>query len=330
MAIIEEIEVKVIKSELRETFKTALREVVSLAIVRVTINGNFSGDAVETRAITGDTLQKIQSDLQSVAASSLLGREFGNTESGFQSLIEPLNICRSAKAALDMAFTDLCGELNEGGAVRTDVTVPITPLSELENVVHSRIIAGFTSFKIKLHDEPLALLIEKMKVIDSVTPTGAQLRVDPNQSWSSEGSIEFLSEMERSGIAIEYLEQPTTARDFDALAKVKEGTNTKIMADESCFTEADLLDLIHRGAIDIVNLKILKNAGVTPVLQMAALAKENGISVSIGSMMESELGVTYAARLARKIAPEYVHDLDAAWWLKESSLVYHDGFVSEK
>jgi L-alanine-DL-glutamate epimerase-like enolase superfamily enzyme len=34
----------------------------------------------------------------------------------------------------------------------------------------------------------------------------------------------------------------------------------------------------------------------------------------VGSMMESELGVSAAAALASVVAPNLTHDLDAAWW----------------
>jgi len=34
----------------------------------------------------------------------------------------------------------------------------------------------------------------------------------------------------------------------------------------------------------------------------------------VGSMMESELGVSAAAALAAVVAPDQTHDLDAAWW----------------
>jgi O-succinylbenzoate synthase len=47
-------------------------------------------------------------------------------------------------------------------------------------------------------------------------------------------------------------------------------------------------------------------------------------------MMESPLGVSYAARLAHHLQPDFIHDLDAAWWLKNSPLKYEDGFITEE
>jgi L-alanine-DL-glutamate epimerase-like enolase superfamily enzyme len=99
------------------------------------------------------------------------------------------------------------------------------------------------------------------------------------------------------------------------------------MADESCFTEKDLTSLIELNAIDFVNLKILKNGGMTEVLRLAEMAKLEGIMVSIGSMMEGEIGIKAAAYLAATISPNDVHDLDAAWWHSQSSIVYDNGFM---
>jgi L-alanine-DL-glutamate epimerase-like enolase superfamily enzyme len=48
----------------------------------------------------------------------------------------------------------------------------------------------------------------------------------------------------------------------------------------------------------------------------------------VGSMMESELGVSAAAALAAVVAPDGVHDLDAAWWSiqpDDAGTPYRDG-----
>jgi L-alanine-DL-glutamate epimerase-like enolase superfamily enzyme len=50
----------------------------------------------------------------------------------------------------------------------------------------------------------------------------------------------------------------------------------------------------------------------------------------VGSMMESELGVSAAAALASAIRPDHVHDLDAAWWSIDQSdagTPYRDGTI---
>ncbi len=60
---------------------------------------------------------------------------------------------------------------------------------------------------------------------------------------------------------------------------------------------------------------------------MAEIAREAGLGVRIGSMMEGDAGVFAAACLANVVAPGEVHDLDASWWAKDSAIEYRAGKV---
>ncbi len=66
--------------------------------------------------------------------------------------------------------------------------------------------------------------------------------------------------------------------------------------------------------MDTVNIKLAKCGGLHAGLEIAREATAAGLGVMVGSMMESELGVSAAAALAAAVAPGRVHDLDAAWW----------------
>mgnify|MGYP003591338277 FL=1 len=112
----------------------------------------------------------------------------------------------------------------------------------------------------------------------------------------------------------EFLEQPLPAWDLAGLAELRRRIPTPIVADESVFSIHDLRRAIEAQAADIVNIKLAKCGGLRPGLAIAELAKASGLGVMIGSMMESELGVSAAAALAAVIAPAQTHDLDAAWW----------------
>jgi L-alanine-DL-glutamate epimerase-like enolase superfamily enzyme len=87
-----------------------------------------------------------------------------------------------------------------------------------------------------------------------------------------------------------------------------------IVLDESVFTIHDLQRAIDAGSGDIVNIKLAKCGGLHAGLELADLARDAGLGLMVGSMMESELGLSAAAALAATLAPDQVHDLDAAWW----------------
>ncbi len=117
-----------------------------------------------------------------------------------------------------------------------------------------------------------------------------------------------------AGVELDFLEQPLPAWDLAGLAELRRRIPTPIVADESVFSIHDLRRAIEAEAADIVNIKLAKCGGLRPGLAIAELAKASALGVMVGSMMESELGVSAAAALAAVVAPQHAHDLDAAWW----------------
>jgi L-alanine-DL-glutamate epimerase-like enolase superfamily enzyme len=232
----------------------------------------------------------------------------------------------SSKAAIDIALNGALGSgAKSGFSIATDVTIPIATIESLPLLITDRVSAGFTHFKIKANLETVADLIEKLKIISELLPAGSHLRIDANQAWTFDHAFEVLTAISSNGLAIDYLEQPTPARDFKALARIKAISPIPVMADESCFTPQDLSELIELDAVDLVNLKLLKSGGLTLAREMARTAVAAGIGVYVGSMMEGDQSLGAAATLAAEIAPDLVHDLDASWWAKESHLRYESG-----
>jgi L-alanine-DL-glutamate epimerase-like enolase superfamily enzyme len=312
--------------ELRERFVTALRGVSEYQVIKFELcdeSGTWHvGETVETPKITGDSHSQIMAELESDVIGLITGKEISEAIRS----IEESNLTGSTKAAVDIALNSVIGKgVRQGFSIATDVTIPITSIENLPALVADRVAAGFTYFKVKANNEPTADLIAKLQLIDELTPSGSHIRIDANQAWDFGHTAEVLAAISDSGLVIDYLEQPTPARDFAALAKVKAISLIPIMADESCFTPADLTELIALNAMDLVNLKLLKAGGLTIAREMANTAAAAGIGVYIGSMMEGDQSLSAAASLASEVAPELVHDLDASWWAKESDLRYESG-----
>ena len=314
--------------ELREQFVTALRGVSEYLVIVFEFcdeKGYWHiGETVETPKITGDSHEKIIAELNTEVPRLIVGKEINEAIL----LINSSQLTGSSRAAVDLALNEAIGKgARRDFSIATDVTIPITEISKLPAIVADRVKAGFTFFKVKAHLEPVSELITKLKIIDELTPIGSHIRIDANQAWDFTHSAEVLKAISKNNLAIDYLEQPTQARDFAALAKIKEISEIPIMADESCFTPDDLSDLIQLNAMDLVNLKLLKSGGLTIARSMSERAKEAGIEVYIGSMMEGDQSLSAAATLAFEVAPDLVHDLDASWWAKESQLRYLNGKV---
>jgi L-alanine-DL-glutamate epimerase-like enolase superfamily enzyme len=326
--------------QLKEPFRTSLRTVSDFKVVEFEIETGDGfiaiGEAVETPAITGDTLERILADLNGPVKELLIGSTFSSPLE-LADDIAKLSVVSSAKAAADVALFNLSAQIRnlslpellgcQARSVATDVTVPICELAELPAIIQNRIERGFNSYKVKLSMEPIEQSIQKIQLIAELVRNTSGIRIDPNQAWTIAHTLEFLERADSLGLAIEYLEQPTPARDKAALAQIRRDTEVPIMADESCFSMQDLHELIELEAVDLVNLKLLKSGGITPTLAMADVAKKAGIKALVGSMMEGDRGVYAAASLAGAIAPNEVHDLDASWWATDSAINYVDGQV---
>jgi L-alanine-DL-glutamate epimerase-like enolase superfamily enzyme len=318
--------VSIYPRELRERFVTALRGVSEYQVIKFEIcdeSGNWHvGETVETPKITGDSHEQIMKELEHDAPALIVGLDIATAIDEVQNS----RLTGSSKAAIDIALHGALGTgVMSGFSIATDVTVPITTVDNLPLLISDRVAAGFTHFKIKANLEPVAELIEKLKIISESLPVGSCLRIDANQAWTLDHTFEVIAAISRNDIAIDYLEQPTPARDFKALARIKANSPIPVMADESCFTSDNLKELIELDAIDLVNLKLLKTGGLTQAREMAKTATAAGIGVYVGSMMEGDLSIRAAATLAAEIAPDLVHDLDASWWAKESHLRYESG-----
>lgn len=306
--------------QLRETFKTALREINSFKVFRITVvdeaGVESSGECVSTPAIVGDDFDLFETIFQNEIRPLLLS---SNIEA-----VRQLHIWPSLKSAADCAWFGP----QKSSHVATDVTVPICEVVDLPRILERRVEAGFSSLKIKLGAAPLQSNVDQIHRIRDFVGDQFTLRIDPNQAWNFEYSAQFFEALGNAAIALDYVEQPVPACDFESMKKLKEMAIYEVMADESCFSIDDAKRLIDDHACDWINIKLLKTGGATKAQAIARLCKESDMKFSVGSMLESPLGVGASIAFAQEVAPEVVHDLDAAWWYASDNISYSSGIVS--
>lgn len=318
------------KISLHSTFQTALRSVKDFEVYKLNISssdGRFGcGEVVVTPAITGVSADQLERDIHDSLIPLLHNLHFLSVEDAYSQIGERLPLNPTARALGDLAVNSLF-ESFDAPPIKTDITLPITKVADISDLIETRVKDGFNVFKMKLGDASLIKNVEMVQRTLEYLPEFASLRIDPNQAWSVDYSLQFLEELDQLEIKIDYLEQPVNRFDFEGLAKIHQNTDVPIMADESCFDIEDLERLISINAVDLVNIKILKSGGFTPARKIALRAKEAGLKLSFGCMIESPLGVRAAMLLAQEFEPLGVHDLDAAWWYPQSELTYSAGVV---
>ena len=308
---IQDIQVGSIALPLRHPFKTALRtvEAVEDVVVRViSDDGRVGyGEAPPTAVITGDTLGSIQCAVRDFIRPALTGMEVEDLDGTMRRLHGCLVKNTSAKAAVDMALYDLWGKgygipvwRALGGARRTletDLTISVNPVEEMVRDSLEAVERGYSILKIKVGKDPKAD-VERMCAIRAAVGPGVKLRVDANQGWTAKEAVRVISALEDKGLDMDLVEQPVPAHDLEGMAYVTARVQTPILADESVFSPGDAVELIRRGAADLINIKLMKTGGIHNALKICRMAEEHGVECMIGCMLESRLSVAAAAHLA--------------------------------
>lgn len=326
-----------VSSPLVRPFITAVRRTDHLDVVLVEVtdaDGRHGyGEAATSWRVTGESPQSVAAAVAGPLAEVVLARRADDTgiaadiarsvwgNAAARSAVE----CAVADLAAQQRGVSLVADLSLAPAVhtssrppriRTDMTLSAGEPSALAALSEEHVTAGFGCLKIKAsaaHDTVAGLRAVRAAVGPEIT-----LRVDANQAWDAETAIRIIRATEDAGLGVELVEQPVTAHDLDALAAVTDAVDTPIMADESVRTARDVRRISDRGAADLVNIKLAKTGGLAEALAAAEAARTAGLGLVIGCMMESHVGVSAAAHLAAAVAPDIVHDLDAAFWLRSS------------
>ena len=309
--VIQDIRTGRISLPLRHPFKTALRTVTHLedvAVMVVADDGQAGyGEAPPTAVITGDTLGSIECAVRDFIRPALVGMEVEDLDGIMKKLQGCMVKNTSAKAAVDMAVYDLWGKRYGipvwralGGARReleTDLTISVNPVEEMVRDSLEAAARGYRILKIKVGKDPRAD-VERMRAIREAVGPGVKLRVDANQGWSAKEAVSIISAMEDKGVDMDLVEQPVPAHDLEGMAYVTSRVQTPILADESVFSPADAVELIRRGAADLINIKLMKTGGIWQALKICDVAEIYGVECMIGCMLESRLSVAAAAHLA--------------------------------
>jgi o-succinylbenzoate synthase len=305
------IEFAMLRVPLKTPFKTALRsvsQVEDVVVMMHTDTGNIGyGEAPATAVITGDTHGSIIDAIRYHIAPRLIGREVADLNRNTRIVQSAMEKNTSAKAAVEIALYDLFGQMFDaplykvlGGGdpvITTDITISVDTIDKMVADSISAVDRGFDSLKIKVGKE-IGVDIERTKAIHAAVADRALLRLDANQGWTAKQAVHAIHALEDAGIQLELVEQPVKAHDLEGLRYVTERVTTPIMADESVFGPAQVIELIRMRAADIINIKLMKTGGLSNAIKIADIASLHGIDCMIGCMLESSISVAAAVHLA--------------------------------
>ncbi len=275
------------------------------------------GEAAPDESVTGENIVTVKNSLSKFRAT-LIGREVSDVPSIMHDLDKLVSGNNTAKAGIDIALYDLLGKFKnksvvsllggKGRSKETFITIGISSAKQsMEEAVFYKE-KGFKSLKIKVgldseKDET------RLRRIREVVGENIKIVVDANQGYSVGDAIAFSRKI--NDIGISFIEQPIKANDITGLKKVREASDIPIMADESLKSIEDLRRMLRIGAVDLINIKLMKSGGISKCAEIAELAEENGIGVMIGCMDETKVGVAAGMHFALTYENVGTVDLDS-------------------
>ena len=205
-----------------------------------------------------------------------------------------------ARCAVDLALHDRIGRqqnrplyevlgLPRPSPLPTSFTIGIDTPEAMAQVATE--ISDYPVIKVKLgSDDDEA----RIAAVRAARPD-ARLRIDANAAWSPAEAIRWVQSLARYDL--ELVEQPVAKDDIEGMGAVQAYSEVPIVADESVRSLADVERLAAAG-VQGINLKLMKVGGLAPCLRLLRRARELGLRIMLGCMVETSLGTTAMAHLA--------------------------------
>src|SRR5579885_91087 len=214
-----------------------------------------------------------------------------------------------------------------GGAsssVETDLSIPMVTPEHGYELARAAVKHGIRSLKIKVGSD-LREDVARVEAIREGAP-GVGLTLDANQGYTASEALLCLEALDDRDIRPLLMEQPVHKDDHEGLRYVTQHTTVPVAADESAYSAAAVSQLIAMGAVNVINIKLMKT-GIVEALDIAALCRTTHTQLMIGAMMESRLAISAAAHFAAGLGGFRFIDLDTPMLLAEDP--FTGGFTQQ-
>jgi L-alanine-DL-glutamate epimerase-like enolase superfamily enzyme len=258
---------------------------IELVVVDVTTDTGLVGTGISHSSGVGALA--IESLVKDYLGPSLIGKSISPRalwEYGWDYLHDEGGggVTTMALAALDIAFWDVVAKdlgrplVDLLGRVRDRVPVYGSGINlgmsidELLDQVDGWVGRGYKAVKVKVGKDDLEEDVERIaKVRERI---GAlPLMVDANQKWSAPEAARRIHALERFGLL--WVEEPMLADDIEGQCRLRSQVSIPLAMGENVYTPWQFRDLIVGGAMDFVQADIGRVGGITPWLDIAALAR---------------------------------------------------------
>jgi muconate cycloisomerase len=311
-----------------------LEEGKRIALVKITdADGNVGwGEAGPSRRWSAETLESCVSSIRQYLVPAVIRHDLfdlaGLHAKMNQELASGLDPGQPiAKCAIDLAVHDLIGKRlgiplqSWLGAKRADsVTLArlvsaATP-EEAAKITEAGLAEGYRGFKVKVgHHKALDADIVRA-VVDAAG--GAYVWPDANQGYTMDEALRMARAFERLGITL--FEQPVPMSDVYAMKKLLSASGLTIALDEAAMGLPFVIELIRRGAVEGLAIKVGKVGGLHYARQMCDLALNAGLTLIGSGLMDAPIGFAASVHLFAAYGIALPVDLNGPQFIAEDYL----------
>lgn len=302
------------------------------------------GETLARRYVTGETADTVVDYLVNVFSPRLLDLRAGSFADALEFIAElPFwydgRNLNAARAAIELALIDLAGRAFRrpatdiaawrSGPIRASHTSPaaarysgiVVGRKALKQslMIRAQRAYGLRDFKIKVAVEGWEQRLRRASTTlgGALAAGAATLRADANGGWTPAEAAAALPVLEECGVSA--LEQPVSREEDAAFADLAAASRRiDLIADESLVTSEDADRLLEDGAVRVFNVRIAKNGGLLPSLELAHRAREAGRDVQLGCLVGETSILTAAGVAFLSLVPDlrFVEGAFGGWLLR--------------
>ena len=207
---------------------------------------------------------------------------------------------KALEAAFSMAALDLWCQINKkplyayfnadpDQTPQTSFTISIGDMDLLPQKIKEA--DPYNILKVKLGTD----LIKDKSIIEHIRrETDKTIRIDANEGWDLETGISMSYWLADNNV--EFIEQPFKSSNLSDTAKLKNKSPLPIIADENSVNASDIPCI--ENVFDGINIKLMKCGSLFEAVKMVNMARERGMKIMLGCMIESSVAITATAHLS--------------------------------
>lgn len=272
---------------------------IEIILVEITADNGLSGTGISyTSGIGGASIRAlIDKDL----APFVIGKEAAP-----RALWQPCwhhlhdmgggGISTTAIAPVDIALWDLLAKAANlplttmlGGKVRDKVLAYASginlnkSLDALLDQVRGWLADGYRAFKVKVGKPEIEEDVERLAKIREIIGS-RPLMVDANQGWTFAHAARAIRAFEP--LSVYWVEEPLLCDDVEGYSRLRSLGSTPIAGGENVYTIQQFQHYLATGGIDFVQADVVRVGGITPYMEIAALARAHNLPMAPHFMME--------------------------------------------